>query len=57
MGLSWRSNCGEGVGHEGVTNVNVDVDVNVAANDVDCNGQTEREREINRSGLGWDFVF
>ena len=57
MGLSWRSSSGRGVGHGGVTNVNVNVDVNAAMPPLMMQIVMGREREINRSGLGWGLVF
>ena len=56
MGLSWRSSSDRGVGHGGVADVDVNVDVNAAMPPLMMQNvigkEREREREINRSGLG-----
>ena len=57
MGLSWRSSSGRGVGHGGVADVVVNVDVNAAMPPLMMQIVMGKEREINRSGLGWGLVF
>ena len=57
MGLSWRSSSGGGSGHRRVANVAVNAAMPPPMMQIVMGREREREKEINRSGLGWGFFF